>query len=653
MAIVKMRKLSIIGLSFDKQSIIESLMRIGVVDINDDFEEEAGEEIRELTSKLNNETALTELEDKLARIKSTIDYLSKYNTEKKGLFKSKKNIDIEKYNEIISCEHKLMEVVGSVSRYDERLPVLKSEVNRYQNLIDSMQPWKELDLRFDEIGTKRTAVLLGTVPAIVDIKKMESDILEKAPESYFELVNADREQSYFVLIYHLSVERVISEILKQNGFSKVNFKEQSDTASGVIKSAKKAIKDIEKEQESIYEKIAALSDELKNLEVLYDHLTIIRDKTAVLNNIAKTESAFILEGWLPEEYSDKLLEDIQKKYECYIDIRNANEDEDHPILLKNNSFVRPFELITELFSMPNSREIDPNFILAPFYFVFFGMMLSDAAYGLLISIVTGIILLKFKPEGALGKILSLMFFGGISTFIWGALFGSWFGDIVDVLSGKAYTIPPIWFNPLNDPMRLLIWSFIFGALHLFAGIGMKGYMLIKKGKYWDALFDVGFWYLLLMGLGLLFAGGKIAQVGKYMAIAGAILLVLTQGRSEKNIIKKFLSGVLSLYNTVGFMSDVFSYSRLLALGLATGVISSVINTIGTLMGFTVPGIILMVVVFIIGHVFNLAINVLGAYVHASRLQYVEFFGKFYEGGGKPYKPFKINTKYIRLDDRRI
>jgi V/A-type H+-transporting ATPase subunit I len=225
--------------------------------------------------------------------------------------------------------------------------------------------------------------------------------------------------------------------------------------------------------------------------------------------------------------------------------------------------------------------------------------------------------------------------------------------VVDVLSGKKFTIPPLWFNPLNDPMRLLIWSFIFGVVHLFAGMGLKGYMLIKKGKFWDALFDVGFWYLLLLGLGLLFAGGKIAEIGKYMAITGAILLVLTQGRSEKNIIKKIFSGVLSLYNTVGFMSDVFSYSRLLALGLATGVISSVINTIGTLMGFTLPGIILIVITFTIGHTFNIVINALGAYVHASRLQYVEFFGKFYEGGGKPYKPFKINTKYIRVNDRRI
>jgi len=336
-----------------------------------------------------------------------------------------------------------------------------------------------------------------------------------------------------------------------------------------------------------------------------------------------------------------------------MEIRKPEEDEETPVLLDNPRLVQPFEAITEMYSLPNSKEVDPNTLMAPFYFIFFGMMVSDAGYGLLMSIITGILLIKYKFEGLLDKLLRLLFLGGISTFIWGALFGGWFGDIVSAVTSGRYSIPPLWFNPMNNPMKLLICSLILGAIHLFVAMGIQGYKKIKEGKILDAIFDTGFWYIFLIGLGLLLLGGTAGTIGKYMAITGAVLLVLTQGRSEKNIIKKFTKGVLSLYDAVGFMSDVLSYSRLLALGLATGVIASVINAMGTLIGFNPLGIIVLIIVFIVGHVFNLVINALGAYVHASRLQYVEFFGKFFEGGGKAYKPFKVNTKYININNGRI
>jgi len=286
--------------------------------------------------------------------------------------------------------------------------------------------------------------------------------------------------------------------------------------------------------------------------------------------------------------------------------------------------------------------------MAPFFFAFFGMMISDAGYGIVIALLTGLILWKFKPQGMAYKLIKLGFYGGISTIIWGALFGGWFSDIISILTGGKFVIRPLWFNPLDDPMRLLLWSFIFGGLHIFVGLGIKGYMLIRDGKVKDAIFDIGFWYIFLLGIALLFAGGVFATIGKYMAIVGAVLLVLTQGRDKKGIISKFFSGVLSLYNSVSYMSDILSYSRLLALGLATGVVGSVINAIGTLFGFNIFGIIILIVVFTIGHLFNIAINALGAYVHASRLQYVEFFGKFYEGGGRPFNPFRIKTKYTNI-----
>ena len=204
------------------------------------------------------------------------------------------------------------------------------------------------------------------------------------------------------------------------------------------------------------------------------------------------------------------------------------------------------------------------------------------------------------------------------------------------------------FNPLDDPMRLLIWSFVLGGIHLYVGMGINAYNLIRQGNFWDALFDIGFWYILLTGIALLFGGEGFAHIGKYMVIAGVVLLILTQGRHKKGFIGKIIGGIGGLYNVTGYLSDVLSYSRLLALGLATGVIASVINTMGTLFGFNLFGIIILIIAFVAGHLFNILINALGAYVHSSRLQYVEFFGKFYEAGGKAFKPLKINTKYVEI-----
>ena len=203
---------------------------------------------------------------------------------------------------------------------------------------------------------------------------------------------------------------------------------------------------------------------------------------------------------------------------------------------------------------------------------------------------------------------------------------------------------------LNDPMSVMVLSFILGAVHLFTGMAIKIYMMAKRGHLMDGLMDVGLWYLVLIGLPMMILPA-VSKVGMVLAIAGAVGLILTQGRHEKNILMRPIKGVMSLYDITGYLSDVLSYSRILALGLAGGIIANVFNLLGTMPGFNIIGVIAFVLIFVIGHVFTLAISGLGAYVHTSRLQYVEFFGKFYEAGGRPFKPFKANTKYTLISDK--
>ena len=315
----------------------------------------------------------------------------------------------------------------------------------------------------------------------------------------------------------------------------------------------------------------------------------------------------------------------------------------------------PFEAITEMYSLPDYRGVDPTKYFALFYAMFFGIMLSDAGYGIVIAAACFILLRKFALEGMTYRMIKMFFYCGLSTVFWGALFGGWFGDFFQVAAKtvfhKEITINPIWFNPIDDPTRLLIWSLIFGVIHLFLGMGIKAGMLIKRGQWKDAVFDIFSWYMVITGGAMWLAGGSISQAivkpGMYLAIVGAVILLLTGGRNNKGI-GKVTGGLSALYSITSYISDILSYSRLLALGLATGVIATVVNTMGSLAGGGVFGTIVLLVVFVIGHTFNLAINALGAFVHSSRLQYIEFFGKFYEDGGDEFDPLRKNTKYIRI-----
>jgi len=446
----------------------------------------------------------------------------------------------------------------------------------------------------------------------------------------------------------------VLEVLRKNGFSPIVFEDIMGKAAENIAAFEKQIEEIKKETAENEEKLSLLADEKQVLEYYYDSLVIKREKSAVLSSIVKTEKSFYFDGWCPKE-SVSEVEKILEDKGCYYEFKAPEKDEETPVLLKQNKLVEPFEAITNLYSIPSSKELDPTPFLAPFYFIFFGLMLSDAGYGLILSVICFIVLKKFRLEGMMKKLVTMFMYCGISTMFWGIMFGGVFGDFVNVFCGTIlgidFTINPLWFNPVQEPMTLLIFSLILGAIHLFVGMGLKAYMLIKNGQTVDAICDIFLWYLLLIGLVLFAVGGSIAPalstIGMWMSIIGAVGILVTGGRNKKGI-GKITGGLGSLYGITSYLSDVLSYSRLLALGLATGVVAQVINTLGSLAGGGVKGAIVMIVVFTIGTVFNLAINVLGSFVHSSRLQYVEFFGKFFEGGGTAFNPFRRKTKYVDI-----
>ena len=399
-------------------------------------------------------------------------------------------------------------------------------------------------------------------------------------------------------------------------------------------------------------------ERLIEVKILYDALQMERNLLLAKNKMITTKSTFAFQSWVPADLVEGISQKLISQWNCYVYAVDAQEDENFPVLLKNPPIGQSVEMITEMYSLPDCREADPNRIMAFFYIMFFGLMLGDAGYGLLLAAFCGFVVWKYELEAGTKQFLRMLMYCGIATIFWGAMFGGWFGDLLSRTLGGSEVNVAVWFNPINDPERLLLWSLIFGVIHTFTGIGIGGYNLIREKKYLDAIIETLFKYILFTGLIMVVlpfvpsVGGAFAQraayYGKYVFLVGLILTILGGINGAKNIIAGLFSGVAKLYDVVSFFSDILSYARILALGLATGVVGAIVNQMAVMGGLSIGGVILFIAVFLFGHTLNIALNALSAYVHSSRLQYIEFFGKFYKGGGKAFDPLKMDTEYIKV-----
>jgi V/A-type H+-transporting ATPase subunit I len=348
-------------------------------------------------------------------------------------------------------------------------------------------------------------------------------------------------------------------------------------------------------------------------------------------------------------------------------VQSLETDSPAPVEIKNNSFVAPFEAVTRIYGLPMSKEVDPTGFLAIFFITYFGLCLTDAGYGLMLFVMTAAALIFLDSPVETRKLVKLLMYGGISTIILGVLFGGYFGmDASELPAWLTYTkeingVETSYFigqllNPLKEPLIVLGICFLLGYIQMIVGKIIDGYWKIKQGSLVDGLCDGYLWAYALLSIGfftfvkIVPSSALITNIGTYSFYIALVLLILTQGRDKANIIGKFSGGVLSLYGFIGYVSDILSYSRLLALGLATGIIAASVNLIAGIIGGMIPfvGPIIMIVILVFGHIFNLALNALGSFIHSGRLQFVEFFGKFMEGGGTQFKPFQKQHKYVTI-----
>lgn len=557
-----------------------------------------------------------------------IQAIHEFNKVKKSMFDEKNQyIDISK-----TMEEELLSDVDDIIVKSQKIKELTSIIQEKEEILKELEPWKTFYISADLKNINYIEFIFGTFRPKFNKELLQSELNREKIDYSINIVNKDKKNIYACIVTKKQFETQVKRILKKYNYEEKKIDLENETIEEKILKTEKEIANMKNE---IYENLKIINKaKLASLESLYDYFLMQRDIKLVQKNVVTTNNTFYLEGWVPEGCKFESNEDFIVKQ------REIQEGEDAPVLLKNNKIVQPFESITNMYSVPNRNEIDPNPVMSIFFIIFFGMMLSDAGYGILLTLGTAFLIKKKKYKKGEGSLVKMLFLGGISTIIWGLLFGSFFGDLIKI---KAVI------NPLVDVMTLMGLSLLFGIIHIYSGMFIKAVQLIKERKILDAIFDIGFWYLLLTGVFLLIipmiAGniGIWSEVGKYLAIIGLIGLLLTQGRKEKGIFKKAFKGISSLYGITSYFADVLSYSRIMALCLSTGVIAQVVNLLGQIAG-PIPAII----IGIIGHGVNLANSALGSYVHTSRLQYVEFFGKFYEGGGKEFTPFKVNNKYTRI-----
>ena len=636
-----MKKLTLVATKSDMERITERLVWMSIAEISDTddlLEKYASDGV---TSR-DVSSLLTEGERQAQLLSDAIEALSPYGSKKKKAEEKKtepKETEAN-YDRALSCAERVKELLR-LRRENE------NEIRKIEGEIDALSPWKNSDVPLSFTGTRRTAYVYGTLPASADLKKLseEAALLSDA------VIGQVGTESGMRFVYALSLTEqrdALLSLLSGYGFSKASFRGAEKTPREEIAERKEKIKALGEKNDHAEKELAAMAKNRRDFELAYDRA---QEKIAALrvqNRLASTESTCILRAWIPD-YAPALLQKKLSQYDCCFEVRDPVEGEEVPVLLQNNRFASPFESIIGSYGYPRYGSFDPTFIVAIFYSLIFGMIMQDVGYGLLLTLGCPLLIRKMNPKKSTKQLLQAFTLCGISTIFFGVLFGGYFGDLPHQLAvnffgadENAFSDVALLFNPVENNTGFLILTLAVGGIHMITGMLIRAYMLVKRGDPFAAIFDVGSWIVLFAGLLLLLIS---PTVGKVTALCGAAMLVLTQGRHSKNIFGKIFGGIYSLYNIIGYMSDLLSYSRIFALGLSGAIIGQVMNILGTLSGGGFFGFLILIVIFLVGHGLNLALSMISCYVHTARLQYIEFFGKFYEEGGRPFAPAAVNTKY--------
>lgn len=652
MAIAPVQKIQLAVAKSHKKKVLEILQDFGAFQVIDMSEELPSEDTVSL-----KEYQKVELD--FANVEFAIRLLTPF-AKKKGLLEGPLVLS-EKEMEEKAKEFDYRKIIKECSEIEEETTRLKNELSALRNEKTIFEPWKKLKAKLENIpGTGTTGVILGVLktPVVENALKAIDDV---SSFTSVEKVEEEGTNTYLMIVFDKEVEKDLRKTLSEFKFTEA----EMPLATGLLKEYLHTVEESIKENETALKKaeseLKKLAKYMDDLHAVHDYLGWQKEKWEALQKFGNTERVFIINGWIEarkKNQLEKTLDESTKEYA--LKELELQEGEVPPVVIKNSNLTTPFETLTLMYGLPKHDELDPTPYLSIFFIVFFALCLTDAAYGIILFAVTALALKFMKMGPGMKRLVKLLMYAGITTAIIGAIFGGWFGleakNMPEFLTytaangEKMFILQQI--NAVTNPLSVLILALGLGFLQILVGVYMKFIHGLRHGNKKDAILDTGTWAFMLTGIGffVLAVSGALpgmTEVGKWWVMLGALGLILTQGRGNKNIIMRLLAGVLSLYGLVNYMSDVLSYSRLLALGLATTIIGLAVNVITGLAG-NLPfiGWLVAAVIFIGGHLFNLVINTLGSFIHSGRLQFVEFFSKFMEGGGKEFKPLTKKNKYV-------
>lgn len=643
-----MKKFKLFIFDGDRAKLIDKFQKFNYVHIDESrFDADFSED--DFTRPRSSED-LIEIDDKIKRSKEDIDLLLQFKEKENPLKAMKEGVEDISLEELAAraLAFPFEKIDGEIKALVEAKDKNNSKIQNINSKIGELKPWEDLSSSLDGLNNIGSVnIYTGTISSN-HAAEFESEFI-KNDLAYLDRVSKDKNFYYYLMIVENSVDEKIKSLFSSYGFTPINIK-----ADGKVKDK---IESYERDKEFLYEKNKNIEEDLKtylkyleDFKFSYEFYRNEKIKIMSERKFLKTTELDLIEGYVPSDRLSDFENEVKKVCgeNYYLNAEDANRDsEEVPILLKNNSFVSTFELMTEMYSMPRYNEIDPTPFFAPFYFIFAGIMVGDFGYGLLVFLGTLFALKKFKLTEKKRRFIKFFNYLSISTIIFGLVFGSFFGGIIEL---------PALIDPAEDSTLLVILSLILGGIHIFFALGIKAYMNIRDGKPKDALYDVGFWYMAVLGaIGFILSKflPQVAAFGKVFLVVmvlGMIGIVATGGREEKSTGAKIGWGIYSLYGISSYLGDFVSYLRLMALVLSGSFLGLAINMIaGMLFESNILGKLFAIVIFVVFQLFNAFLSYLSAYVHTARLTYVEMFNKFYEGGGIPFKKMIENSDYFNID----
>ena len=635
MAIVKMKQLRLIAMTQDRESLLRQLQRAGCVEISEPETGQLDQGWEGLTRP--DGTALAQARERQQILTRAMEILKRYAPEKTSFLAPKPAIteqalmDPESYAQA-------MEEAETLTRGERSLAAIEAERTKTETLRQTLAPWLELDVPLEIRSTGDTVFQFGCLPLNLPIEQAQAAAGELA-----QLLpgGADRTGQYAFLICHSQAADQALAALKELGWSRVTFRDMEGTALDNDRRLDRRLKELEEERAAQEEKLAAMGACWSDLRRAASHTQVDVRREEGKSRLLDTETTFLLEGWVPAERWPKLEQELER-WPCAVQAEDPDPEEypQVPVQLKNNWFTRPLNMVTEMYSLPAYGSLDPNPLMAPFFILFYGIMMADMGFGLLMMLASVVVLKKKRPSGTMGHFFGLLGLCGVSTFIMGALTGGFFGDFLTQLfklidPNSTFELPAL-FTPLNDTMMILVGAMALGFVQIITGMAISFAKKLREGQVMDAVWEELTWWIVFLGLGLYLGKGfwPVLAVGGVMVLVGA-------GWNAKGF-GKVTAVFGSLYNHItGYFGDILSYSRLMALMLAGSVIAQVFNTLGAIPG----NIVIFIIISAAGNALNFALNLLGCYVHDLRLQCLEYFNKFYQDGGKPFRPLDLSTNY--------